>query len=55
MQAITRFGLMPAMPLSKEEAQAVAEWVWDQNASGQWRPGMGQTGRGAGRSDCEQQ
>lgn len=53
-QAITRFGLMPAMPLSKEEAQAVAEWVWDQNASGQWRPGMG-PGRGAGRGGCYQQ
>lgn len=28
--AITRFGLMPAMPLSEEELRAVSGWLWDQ-------------------------
>jgi cytochrome c len=29
-QAIVRFGLMPPVPLSDKELNAVAGWVWDQ-------------------------
>lgn len=29
-QAITRFGLMPAMPLSEKELHTVSEWLWNQ-------------------------
>ncbi|PWW82227.1 cytochrome C [Prosthecochloris marina] len=42
VQAISRYGLMPAIPLSDEELNAVAEWVWDQ-----YDPAM-RRGRGAG-------
>ena len=52
-QAITRFGLMPPVPLSAAELNAVAAWVWDQNSSKTWGPGMGQ-GRGAGQGNCNQ-
>ncbi len=48
-QAITRFGLMPPVPLSAEELNAVAAWVWDQNTGGNWGPG-----RGAGQGNCYQ-
>ena len=41
-QAITRFGLMPALVLPDAELRAVAEWVWDQ-----YNPNMGM-GRGMG-------
>ncbi|MEI8186347.1 MAG: cytochrome c [Chlorobiaceae bacterium] len=41
-QAITRFGLMPALHLPDSELRAVAEWVWDQ-----YNPNMGM-GRGMG-------
>ncbi len=41
-QAITRFGLMPALRLPDSELRAVAEWVWDQ-----YNPNMGM-GRGMG-------
>ncbi|RXK82303.1 cytochrome c [Chlorobaculum sp. 24CR] len=53
-QAITRFGLMPPIPLSAEELNAVSAWVWDQYTGGSWRPGRGQ-GRGAGQGNCYQQ
>lgn len=53
-QAITRFGLMPAIPLSAEELAAVSAWVWDQYSGGQWGPGKGQ-GRGTGQGGCYQQ
>ncbi|WP_170181157.1 cytochrome c [Chlorobaculum thiosulfatiphilum] len=53
-QAITRFGLMPPIPLSPAELNAVAAWVWDQYTGGSWGPGRGQ-GRGAGQGDCYQQ
>lgn len=43
-QAITRFGLMPPVPLSPAELNAVAAWVWDQYSGGQWGSGMGQGG-----------
>ncbi len=49
--AITRFGLMPPIPLSKEEASAVAGWIWDQNSTGTWGPGKG---RGGGQGSCNQ-
>lgn len=39
-QAASRFGLMPAIPLSDEELKAVSEWFWDQ-----YNPVMGR-GRG---------
>jgi cytochrome c551/c552 len=42
-QAITRFGLMPALTLPDAELRAVAEWVWDQ-----YNPNMGM-GRGMGQ------
>jgi mono/diheme cytochrome c family protein len=45
-QAITRFGLMPPIPLSREELNAVAAWVWDQPANGSWGKG------GSGSGDC---
>jgi cytochrome c len=52
-QAITRFGLMPPIPLSAAELNAVAAWVWDQNSGGNWGPGNGQgQGRGAGQGNC---
>ncbi len=35
-QAITRFGLMPPVPLSAAELNAVAAWVWDQNSGKTW-------------------
>lgn len=41
-QAVTRFGLMPALQLPEEELQAVAGWVWEQ-----YNPAMGR-GRGFG-------
>ena len=41
-QAVTRFGLMPKIPLSDAELRAVAGWVWDQ-----YNPAMG-SGRGFG-------
>ena len=41
-QAISRFGLMPALVLPDPELRAVAEWVWDQ-----YNPNMGM-GRGMG-------
>ena len=41
-QAITRFGMMPALNLPDSELRAVAEWVWDQ-----YNPNMGM-GRGMG-------
>lgn len=48
-QALARFGLMPPMQLSDAELKAVAEWVWDQGATGVGRgPGMG-AGRGCVR------
>lgn len=50
-QAVTRFGLMPAVKLSDEELKAVAGWVWDQGSTGGWGPGSG-AGRGAGRGNC---
>jgi cytochrome c len=50
-QAITRFGLMPAMQLSDVELNAVASWVWDQGRTGGWGPGAG---RGMGQGGCVQ-
>jgi cytochrome c len=52
-QAITRFGLMPPVPLTAAELNAVAAWVWDQNTGGNWGPGSGR-GRGAGQGNCYQ-
>ena len=52
-QALNRFGLMPAMPLSDADLKAVAEWVWDQGDSGGWGPGSG-TGRGMGQGNRTQ-
>jgi len=49
-QAVTRFGLMPPIPLSSAELNAVAAWVWDQNTGGNWG-----TGRGAGKGGCNRQ
>jgi len=43
-QAMTRFGLMPALTLPDAELRSVAEWVWDQ-----YNPNMGM-GRSAGRN-----
>jgi len=43
-QAVSRFGLMPAIPLTDAELKAVSGWFWDQ-----YNPAMG-GGRGAGRS-----
>jgi len=40
-QAVTRFGLMPAMQLSDAELKAVAEWVWEQGGSGAFGRGQG--------------
>jgi cytochrome c len=48
-QAITRFGLMPASPLSVVELRAVAEWVWDQ-----YNPAMGTCGGSRGRGRWNQ-
>jgi mono/diheme cytochrome c family protein len=45
MQAVTRFGLMPALKISDAELKAAAGWVWDQYTSGSWGPGSG-AGRG---------
>jgi mono/diheme cytochrome c family protein len=42
-QAITRFGLMPALSLPDSELRTVAEWVWDQ-----YNPNMGVRGGGPG-------
>jgi cytochrome c len=56
-QAITRFGLMPPVPLNTAELNAVAAWVWDQNSGGNWGPGRGQgrgQGRGTGQGNCPQ-
>lgn len=52
-EAVTRFGLMPPIPLSKADAIAVATWVWDQNSGSSRGKGMG-SGRGAGQGDCNQ-
>jgi len=49
-QAIDRFGLMPPIPLSSAELNAVASWVWDQSTGGSWG-----TGRGARKGRCNQQ
>jgi hypothetical protein len=49
-QAVTRFGLMPPIPLSSAELDAVAAWVWDQDTGGNWG-----SGRGAGKGGCNQQ
>jgi mono/diheme cytochrome c family protein len=46
-QALERFGLMPPIKLSDGELNAVAEWVWEQGATGGWGPGSG-AGRGQG-------
>jgi len=44
-QAIARFGLMPAIPLSDAEIKAVSEWFWNQS-----NPAYGSGGgRGQGR------
>jgi mono/diheme cytochrome c family protein len=51
-QAITRFGLMPAISLSDEKLNAVAGWVWDQYSDGSTGPG---SGAGRGRGNCRQQ
>lgn len=53
-QAMTRFGLMPPVPLSPEELNAVSAWVWDQYTGSNWGPGSGR-GRGAGKGGCYQQ
>lgn len=42
LQAIARYGIMPAMPLPDQELRVVAGWVWDQ-----YNPVMG-NGRGVG-------
>ncbi len=42
-QAVSRFGLMPALALGDAELKAVASWFWDQ-----YNPAMG-GGRGMGR------
>lgn len=42
-QAVSRFGLMPPVPLTDAERTAVSGWFWDQ-----YNPSMG-GGRGAGR------
>ncbi len=41
-QAVSRFGLMPTLPLTDAERKAVAAWFWDQ-----YNPAMG-GGRGIG-------
>lgn len=43
VQAVSRFGLMPALALGDAELRAVSEWFWDQ-----YNPAMGR-GRGMGR------
>ena len=50
-QAITRFGIMPALHLPDSELRTVAEWVWDQyNPNMGYGRGMGQgQGMGMGR------
>lgn len=52
-QAITRFGMMPPIPISKADAMTVAAWVWDQNSGGVRGQGMG-PGRGNGQGNCNQ-
>ncbi len=42
VRAVSRFGLMPLIPLTDEERKAVSEWFWDQ-----YNPAMG-GGRGFG-------
>jgi len=54
-QAIERFGMMPPVPLSDAELNAVAAWVWDQNTAGGWGPGSGAgkgAGMGQGKGEC---
>jgi len=41
-RAVSRFGIMPLIPLTDEERKAVSEWFWDQ-----YNPAMG-GGRGYG-------
>jgi len=49
-QAITRFGLMPALSLPDSELRTVAEWVWDQYNADMGTRGSGQGGgMGMGR------
>lgn len=48
-QALTRFGLMPAMSLTEAELKAVAGWVWDQYTPGSYGPG---SGAGGGKGNC---
>ncbi|TLU83273.1 MAG: cytochrome c [Chlorobium sp.] len=43
VQAVSRFGLMPALSLPDAELKAVSEWFWEQ-----YNPAMGR-GRGMGR------
>jgi len=42
VRAVSRYGLMPAIPLTDDELNAVSEWVWNQ-----YDPAM-RRGRGAG-------
>ncbi len=44
VQAVTRFGLMPAISMADADLRVVAEWVWDQ-----YNPNMGMGGSGQGR------
>jgi len=54
-QAVSRFGLMPPMPLDDAELAAVAGWVWDQGTAGGMGPGAGRgRGRGQGQGGCIQ-
>ncbi|MBN1278668.1 MAG: cytochrome c [Chlorobium sp.] len=51
-EAISRFGLMPAMELGDAELKAVAGWVWDQyNPNTGKGMGMG-AGSGQSSDDC---
>lgn len=50
-QAVSRFGLMPPMPLGNAELNAVAGWVWDQGSAKGWGPG---SGAGRGNGSCNQ-
>jgi len=53
--AITRFGLMPPIPLNDEELNAVSAWVWDQYTGEPWGRGKGNgQGRRAGQGNCNQ-
>ncbi|NTW63511.1 MAG: cytochrome c [Chlorobiaceae bacterium] len=48
-EAVSKFGLMPALSLSEAERRSVAEWVWDQyNSNMRMGRGTG-SGRGQGR------